>query len=462
MDSQVAALIFVFITGITCEAPIEDICHGYVHPSLGQIGACIPEAECQSGNLVADACPQYPSNYQCCFDENNPGREVRGAWVATVTNIDWPKSPSNTVATQQADLKFLVDRMEAAGINTIYFQVRPAGDALYNSSIEPWSEYLTGAQGQAPTPLWDPLQFIIDYAHDKGIEVHAWINPYRASLKPSFDHLAANHMAKQFPQYAYIYSTFGWMDPGAQEVQNRTYDVAIDLVTRYDIDGLHMDDYFYPYPVTGEYFPDNRTYEQYLQSGGNMNVADWRRDNVNKLMERLYEGVHAVKPRIIFSISPFGLYRPGEPEGMPSPIVGLDQYSQLYCDPKLWLQRAGWMCSSLNFIWAIQPPQQSYPVLLNWWLEQNPLGRHVYAGNYLSRVETNGWPLSEIRDQVAISRENVHRSRGSWGNVQFSAKMFRDNFEGTVDYFHENVYKYPALQPIFPWLNGDVSSSNPK
>jgi len=386
------------------------------------------------------------------FDlENFPGREVRGVWMATVENIDFPISPSDSVATQKRTLLNYVDTLSYAGINAIYFQVRPHGDALYSSSIEPWSQYLTGAQGQAPNPFWDPLEFLISHAHASGIEVHAWINPYRAAMRASLDGLAPNHIAIQFPQYAYIYGTYVWMDPGSEEVQNRTYDVSIDLVTRYDLDGLHMDDYFYPYPVAGVPFPDEGTYNSYVQNGGTMNREDWRRDNVNRLVSRLNVGLHAVKPWIKWSISPFGIYRPGHPEGMPSPIAGFDQYTELFSDPKLWLQEAWVDVLQPQLYWQISAPNQSYQMLLDWWVAQNREGRQIYAGNFLSKV-LEGWPVSEFYEQIKISREPQHRARGSWGNIQFSAKILRELGSEYVEYFKEHIYPYPALQPAFPWL----------
>jgi uncharacterized lipoprotein YddW (UPF0748 family) len=225
----------------------------------------------------------------------------------------------------------------------LYFvQVRPAGDSLYISAIEPWSVYLTGSQGTAPNPIWDPLDFIISYCHERNIEVHAWINPYRAGLKNNTEGFAPNHMALLYPEYAYPFDTYLWMDPGAEVVQNRTFDVAIDLITRYDLDGLHMDDYFYPYPVTGVEFPDSETYNAYLSSGGSMPLDDWRRDNVNKLVERLNAGIHAVKPWASFSISPFGIYRAGHPEGMPPPIAGNTYIHMILCQkmPRLFFKQS--------------------------------------------------------------------------------------------------------------------------
>jgi len=356
----------------------------------------------------------------------------------------------------------LIDHIEDGGFNAVYFQVRPVGDALYQSSIEPWSRYITGTQGTAPNPLWDPLQFVIDYCKPKNIEVHAWINPYRANMAASTAGLAPNHMAREIPECARMYHTFLWMDPGCSRVQDRTYAVAIDLITRYDLDGLHMDDYFYPYPQTGLAFPDNATYAEYQNSGGNLGRDDWRRDNVNKLVERLNIGLHEVKPWIKFSISPFGIYRPGHPEGMPPPIVGLDQYSAIYCDPKKWMIE-GWVdILQPQLYWKIDPPAQSYPTLLAWFVAspQNPRGRHVYAGNYLSQIDPTGgnWDVYEIHRQVDISREVPHREKGSWGNVHFSAKMIRDDVKGCRAFFKVFTHPLPAFQPPFPWLSNATFS----
>ncbi|KAJ6643982.1 Glycosyl hydrolase YngK [Pseudolycoriella hygida] len=374
-----------------------------------------------------------------------PTREHRGAWIATVYNIDWPLSPTASVTTQQDQLKNLVSEISRAGLNAIYLQVRPTGDALYQSNIEPWSRYLTGEEGRAPSPVWDPLQYLINICHPLGIEIHAWMNPYRANVAPHTNNVAPNHMARVYPQYAYVYNTLLWMDPGAEAVQNRTTEVALDLVRRYDLDGLHLDDYFYPYPVAGWTFPDDNTYAAYIAGGGTMAKDDWRRDNVNRLVRRLNTEIHLIKPYVKFSVSPFGF----------------DQFSQIFSDPKLWMQQ-GWVdMLQPQLYWKIDPPAQSYPTLLNWWVgaNQNPLVRPVMAGNYLTRVELDGWPLDEIRRQVEISREPANRVRGSWGNVMYSAKMFRDNIQGTVDFFANYIYQQPALQPAFLWLAANVTTA---
>lgn len=373
----------------------------------------------------------------------NAPREFRGVWVASVANIDWPSKPGLSVDQQKAELLQILNRMQQVNLNALILQVRPAGDAFYQSSLEPWSYWLTGTQGKAPDPNYDPLRFAIEESHKRNIELHAWFNPYRARNATNYP-LAANNMARKFPQYAYQYGNLLWMDPGAKEVQDQTYNVIMDVVRRYDVDGIHIDDYFYPYPESGISFPDNRTYNAYRDQGGTLSLADWRRDNVNKMVQRLWDGIKAEKPFVKFGISPFGIYRPGTPPG----IVGLDQYESLYADVKLWLEK-GWLdYLAPQLYWRIDPPQQSYPALLNWWLSHNPQRRHIYVGNYLSRL--GDWPLSEFERQVQISRS--HASRLSLGNIFFSMKVLTQNWQGVVERFRSVLYPTPALVPEMPWL----------
>ena len=407
-----------------------------------------------------------------------PDPEFRGIFLATVQNIDWPAYGGQDSDLQKADMVEYLDTFEAMNSNAVMlqvsslcpsvqyildgcgceFQVRPAGDAFYDSPIEPWSEWLTGTQGFPPSPYYDPLTFTIDEAHARGIEVHVWLNPYRGALTPSTAGLAPDHICIVQSAYCYAYGNNMWLDPGSPEVADRLIAVVEDLVTRYDIDGLHFDDYFYPYPIDGVPFPDSSTYNQY---GNGMSLADWRRDNVNRMVSRVNDAVHGIKPTCKFSISPFGIYRPGEPEGMPSPIVGLDPYSEQYADTKLWLQ-SGWVdFLAPQLYWKIDPPGQSYPALLDWWIspEVNAMDRYVYAANavyrsffstfclfivkklyflinqsikqsinqcvWVSRLVDSGWPTSEIINQVAISRSPSRRDLGSLGNIHFSAYYFR-------------------------------------
>lgn len=375
-------------------------------------------------------------------------REFRGVWVASVVNIDWPSASNLSVAQQKFELLAILNRMQELNLNALVLQIRPTGDAFYQSQIEPWSTWLTGRQGEAPNPFYDPLQFAIEESHKRNIELHAWFNPYRARMGSERGPFAPNHMAAVYPQYAYRYGDLIWMDPGAKEVQDRTYNVIMDVVRRYDIDAVHLDDYFYPYPKPGIPFPDGQTYNAYRAAGGNLSLADWRRNNVNQMIFRLYQGIKEIKPYVKFGISPFGIYRPGKAPG----IVGMDQYEAIFADVKLWMDR-GWLdYLSPQLYWRIDPPQQSYPVLLDWWVRNNPFQRHIYAGNFLSQL-ANGWPVSEFQRQVQISRQKANQL--SLGNIFFSMKMFRDNQSGVNEVFKSSVYPTPALPPSMPWLDNE-------
>ena len=263
-------------------------------------------------------------------------REFRGVWVASVSNIDWPSKPGLSTAEQQAELLAILDRTEAQRLNALILQIRPAADALYKSSIEPWSEYLTGRQGRAPAPAWDPLAFAVAEAHRRGLELHTWFNPYRARHPSAKGPLSKLHLANTAPALVKKYGTHLWMDPGESAVRKRTLRVVLDVVKRYDIDGVHLDDYFYPYKErtangTTE-FPDVRSWKKYVASGGTLSRDDWRRENVNTLVRELNEQIHAAKPWVKFGVSPFGIWRPGYPEQ----VKGFDAYEQLYADSKLW------------------------------------------------------------------------------------------------------------------------------
>ena len=312
---------------------------------------------------------------------------------------------------------------------------------------------MTGTQGQSPEPHWDPLGTVIQEAHARKIEVHAWLNPYRANTSPTWNGLAPNHMANRFRQYAYPYGNYLWMDPAAKEVQDHLSDVITDIITRYDVDGIHYDDYFYPYPVNGVDFPDDLTYDNYIAAGGTLNRPDWRRDNVNKMVKRSHDVIKGHNNAIKFGIAPFGIYRPGHPEGMPSPpIVGMDQYEAIFADPKLWVQSAWLDYIAPQLYWEILPPQQSYPTLLDWWLGINSHNRHVYAGNAVYKLNefNNDWPVSEIVQQVEISRSL--KQQHSLGNIFFSYKWFRANYKGLSDTLKNGIYATPALIPDMPWL----------
>jgi len=290
------------------------------------------------------------------------------------------------------------------------------------------------------------LKFIVTEAHNRNIEVHAWLNPYRGRMSGATYELTSNHMAKRFPRYAYTYNKYIWMDPGSVEVQQFIVNITEDIVRRYDVDGIHMDDYFYPYN-DGTDFPDTSTYTAYQQTGGKLTKNDWRRSNVDTLIQTMYTKIHAVRPTIKFGISPFGIWK----NGVPSGITGLSAYDSLYCDAQMWLEQGLVDYMTPQLYWEINSPAQSYPVLLNWWIAQSKKGRHVYPGNavYPLLPTDLDWPVSEIVRQVNITRSM--RDRLALGNVFYSVKHIVQNVKG-IQTELAALYKQKAIIPKMNWL----------
>jgi uncharacterized lipoprotein YddW (UPF0748 family) len=401
-------------------------------------------------------------------DEPPPApREFRAAWVSTVANIDWPSKPNLSADKQQAEAIAILDRAKALNLNAIVLQVRPSADAIYPSRLEPWSEYLTGLQGQAPQPWYDPLKFWVTQAHARGLELHAWFNPYRARHNGARSPAAPNHITRTHPAAVKTYGKYQWMDPGEEAAVKQTLDVVLDVVRRYDIDGVHIDDYFYPYPIeaTGAEaaaldgkpakaeldFPDDASWQRYVAGGGRLDRASWRRQNVNGLIEALYEGIHREKSWVRFGISPFGL---GRPDRRPAGIVGFSQYDKLYADAETWLQN-GWLdYFSPQLYWGIRQPGQAYDVLLDYWLTQNPKSRHVWPGLFTSRIgaPTKDFPPQEILDQIDHTRTRPHAG----GHVHFSMAALMENRKGISDQLRTVSYAVPALVPATPWLGNET------
>lgn len=381
-------------------------------------------------------------------------REFRGVWVATVANIDWPSEPGLPVSRQQTELRDVMDRAAAVGMNAVIFQVRPAADALYQSALEPWSEYLTGTQGQAPNPLWDPLEFAVREAHARGLELHAWFNPYRARNERAKSPIARTHIARTNPGLVKEYGPFLWMDPGEPAVRRRTLDVVLDVVERYDIDGVHIDDYFYPYPISlgrrrgNRPFPDDASWNAYQKSNGTLSRDDWRRENVNTLVRELAEGIRAAKPWVKFGISPFGIWRPGSPTS----VRGFDAYVQLYADARKWMHEGWGDYFSPQLYWPTYKDGQRYGTLLEWWALQNRQQRHLWPGNFTSRAGARGtgsFPVPELLEQVQVTRVHPNAS----GNVHFSMRAFMDNSDAMDNALRDGPYRTPALVPASPWMS---------
>jgi len=373
-------------------------------------------------------------------------REFRAAWVATVANINWPDQPGMPVEEQKKDAIELLDLLSENNFNAVIFQVRPQCDALYKSDLEPWSYYLTGEQGKAPEPFYDPLEFWIDEAHKRGLELHAWLNPYRAH-HVSGGPLTETSIVKSKPGLAlFLERGYWWLDPALKGTQDHSYSVVIDLVRRYDLDGIHFDDYFYPYPDYNNFkdFPDEKSWQSYLDSGGKLSRSDWRRKNVNDFIKRVYEGIKAEKPFVKFGLSPFGIWRPYNP---PS-ISGFDQHEVLYADARLWLNK-GWIdYYTPQLYWPTGQLAQSYPVLLGWWSSENKKGRHLWPGINIGRFSGDK-AIDETISQIMISRGMLPQSPGvvhwSIGPLVFNPLLANAIAKGP--------YEKEALVPPSPWLS---------
>ncbi|WUR13203.1 family 10 glycosylhydrolase [[Empedobacter] haloabium] len=403
-------------------------------------------------------------------------REFRAAWVSTVANIDWPSRSNLPPAKQQAEALAILDRAKALNLNAIVLQVRPSADAIYPSPLEPWSEYLTGKQGKEPQPAWDPLQFWVAQAHLRGLELHAWFNPYRARHSAARSPLAKEHIANTQPQAVKKYGKYLWMDPGEEAASRHTLEVILDVVRRYDIDGVHIDDYFYPYPIeapsaTGAEaaaldvpawqkpeveFPDQPSWQRYVQGGGKLDRPSWRRQNVDKLIEAIYTGIHREKAWVKFGISPFGI---GRPDRRPPGIAGFSQYDKLYADAETWLQK-GWLdYLAPQLYWPIAQAPQAFPVLLDYWLAQNTHARHVWPGIFTSKTadgSTKPFSADEIVQQIDVTRMRPTVN----GHVHFSMAALMQNRAGLADKLKRNSYQSAALIPASPWL-GDQAPPAP-
>jgi uncharacterized lipoprotein YddW (UPF0748 family) len=367
-----------------------------------------------------------------------PKREFRGVWIASVSNIDFPLRSSDSPEKQRADYIAILETHRQLGINAVFVQVRPASDAFYANSREPWSEWLTGAQGRAPEPAWDPLQFMLEEAHKRNMEFHAWFNPFR-SVVSSSSRVADNHISRLQPAWHLAFgSPFRLLNPGLPEVRAYVLSVIMDVVRRYDIDGVHFDDYFYPYEGTTT--QDAATFAQFPR--GFSTIADWRRDNVNIFVKAVSDSIRAVKRHVKFGISPFGIWRSGTPQG----IVGLDAYSVIYCDARAWLQ-AGTVDYIIPQLYWKFGGGQDYARLMPWWLsEARAAGRHLYTGLGAYRLTDAAWTAEDLTRQVDFNREQ--RAEGA---VWFSSNGLTRNLKGIQTSLQANQYTRAALPPTMPW-----------
>ncbi|MGD9789566.1 MAG: glycoside hydrolase family 10 protein [Phycisphaerales bacterium] len=378
--------------------------------------------------------------------------EFRGLWVATVDNIDWPSRKGLPAREQRQEMMRIIGVAESLNLNAIVLQVRPSCDAIYPSALEPWSEYLSGTQGVPRDDRSDPLAEWIAACHARGIELHAWFNPFRARHFKATSPNAASHVSNVHPRLVKTYgtrpdNTYQWLDPGDPAARQHTLDVVLDVVTRYDIDAVHMDDYFYPYPIDKLEFPDEASYATYRKSGGTLARDEWRRNNINTFVQTLAERVHAAKPGVRVGISPFGIWKPGHPKG----VEGMDQTARIFADPKLWLNE-GWVdYLAPQLYWTLDAPKQPYAPLLSWWIGENSKGRHVFVGNNASRVAPVGtsgsWRTDEILNQVAETRR-----QNAAGNILYSAIALVEDRDSLATKLRAGPYATPALAPQATWL----------
>lgn len=385
-----------------------------------------------------------------------PKREFRGVWVATVANIDWPSKPGLPIEQQKQELIELLNEHKSEGMNVIILQVRPAGDAFYAKSREPWSQWLMGKQGMSPGPGYDPLAFAIKEAHARGMELHAWFNPYRGSTSSNtvFDEM---HAYSKHPDWFFNYGGKKQFDPGIPDVRAYIVQVILDVVKGYDIDGIHFDDYFYPYKIEGQSIKDVATFNKYR--GLYTNIDDWRRNNVDVLIKQLDDSIHHYKKWVKFGVSPFGIWKNNyeDPEG--SATSGLSNYSELYADSRKWVKE-GWVdYINPQIYFTFKRRAVPFATMVDWW-NFNSYNRHVYVGlgAYLvnSRAEPGWKNLNEIPAQLRYMRDKAN----ILGGVYFSSKSLTTNARAVADSLKKNFYQLPALPPQMPWLD-DIPPAAP-
>ena len=371
-----------------------------------------------------------------------PKQEFRGVWVATVDNIDWPDAPTVNSEVQKAAFIKLADMHKRNGMNALIVQIRPAADAFYPSQYEPWSQWLTGVQGRPPYPYYDPLEFMITETHKRGMEFHAWMNPYRAVFSINSSSIAPTHITRIHPEWFLAYGEKKYFDPGNKEVQKYVAAIVKDVVARYDVDAIHFDDYFYPYTIPGKKFPDENTFRQY---GKGMSLGDWRRSNTDSIIVMLSRTIKETKKKVQFGISPFGVWRNSsvDPEGS-NTKGGQTNYDDLYADILLWL-RMDWIdYVAPQIYWEFGHKLAAFEVLTDWWA-QHSYGKNCYIGIGYYRAGSNeAW-----RDKTQLPRQiqKIRATPGLNGMGFYNSRMFEKNPNGWNDSLRLNYFKEPAVVP---------------
>lgn len=409
-------------------------------------------------------CIVFQSNAQPVNDQ--PPVEMRGAWIATVGNIDWPSEPGLSPERQRMQFDSILDVLKAMNMNAVFVQVRPAGDAFYNSNTIPWSKYLTGTQGTAPEPLYDPMEYMIKAAHDRRMEFHAWLNPYRATFDLDTAALSPLHPLRALPdeskaEWFFRYGRRYYFNPASAKVRQYLVNVVKDIVIRYDIDGIHFDDYFYPYKENGQELDD---YNDFAKNPRKFNtIEDWRRDNVNRLIQEVSQNIKKIKPYVRFGIGPFGVWRnkDRDPVNGSDTRAGITCYDDLYADVLLWLKNSWIDYVAPQIYWSIGFPPADYAVLVDWW-SKNTNGKQLYIGHAAYKIGNSGndpnWNQpTEISKQIALNRSNPKVQ----GSLFFSAMSLINNPLGVQDSLITNEYRSQALQPGMSYLS-NVTPATPQ
>ena len=391
------------------------------------------------------------SCYSLSAQSSSPVFEFRAAWIATVENIDWPTRKGLSTEEQKTEFIQLLNLLQSIGMNAVIVQIRPVADAFYPSELEPWSEYLSGVQGKAPNPFYDPLAFMIEETHKRHMEFHAWLNPYRAVFNLGTSSISPTHISRKHPEWFINYAGKKYFNPGLPEVRNFIHDVVKEIITKYNVDAIHMDDYFYPYPVGNKEFPDNKTYQLY---GNNLSRADWRRSNCDSIITMISTLIKSTHPAMKFGISPFGVWRNKSIDSTGSNTkAGLTNYDDLYADILLWL-RKGWIDYVIpQLYWERGHKLCDYDVLLDWW-NKHTYGRQLYIGHTLERVgHSVAWRnKNELPDEIKNLREYFTTD----GSAFFSAGIFKNNPNGWNDSLQYNYYRLPAIIPPMAWIDSSL------
>ena len=389
---------------------------------------------------------------------HSPKREMRGAWIATVANIDWPQKDVFDASEQQRQLIAILDTLMKNRINAVVFQVRPTADALYYSELEPWSHWITGVQGQSPNPYYDPLAFLIEEAHARCIDVHVWLNPYRVTNKMDTSILSQSHIFRHRPDLFLQYGDKWYFDPGLDETRAFLNKVVADVVTRYDVDAIHFDDYFYPYKIKGKDFPDGKTFKE--NPRGFTDKEAWRRNNVDMVIAELQQTIKSIKPWVEFGISPFGVWRnkSNDPRGSDTQ-AGAQNYDDLYADILKWLEEGSIDYVAPQLYWEIGKKVADYEVLAKWWSE-NSYGKNLYIGLYASQLTNPRAPMA-WREPNELARQMRLNSRHPQidGCMLYSTQAIMKNPQGLCDSLQQVFYAYEALPPVNRNIAIDTSAA---